>query len=174
MRRGVRVAILAAVAAVVLAVAAIGVSAALDRPAEIAEAEVTIDAPRREVWAVLIDISRYDEWNTLVTSASGTLAEGQTLSLTLARAAGTDEAEAEVMNVNKGRKLRWSERLVVPGLRDDEFEIRLESDPTGGTVVRAHERVEGLFVPLVSIEERRRGLVAMLTALQRRVEGGGA
>ncbi len=45
--------------------------------------EITIDAPIEEVWAVLIDLDSFPEWNPFMPSAGGVVAEGEQLEVTI-------------------------------------------------------------------------------------------
>jgi hypothetical protein len=166
-----RIALLALAALVVLALLAVGISAAIDRPHTVAGAEIAIDAPQSAVWDVLADLERYGEWNPVIVSASGTLREGETVRLRLDRAGKpVEDEEFDVVIVNDGQKLRWLRRTIAPGIRDEEIEIRLEPDEGGGTLVRAIDRFEGVLAPLVDADPHREDITLMLAALEARAE----
>ena len=101
LRRGLRNALLAVGILAVLVVAALGASAALDRPARVMTVTSTIEAPKPEIWAVLTDFDTYDEWNPVFTSASGEAVVGSSLDLELTLPGhDPEELDAEVLVVN--------------------------------------------------------------------------
>ena len=51
-------------------------------------ATVDIAAPPDQVWGVLADLDDYPDWNPFIRSASGRLAEGETLTLRMVPAQG--------------------------------------------------------------------------------------
>jgi hypothetical protein len=156
---------------IALVIVAIVVSAATGRPSKAANADTIVDAPKQAVWATLVDLGAYDEWNPVITSARGVVAEGAGLDLRFERGGEPAQGvEVELVIVRDERKLRWMYRLLVPGLRDVELEILLEPDGADRTHVRASERYEGLLAPLVPIAERRRDLEAIVEALETQVE----
>ena len=66
MPRPLRIALVVLAALVLIALAALGASAALDRPARIMMVSSTVDASKGEVWAALTDFDDYDQWNPTV------------------------------------------------------------------------------------------------------------
>lgn len=55
--------------------------------------EIVIDVPTDEVWAVLMDVERYSEWNPVLSPISGQLSHGSTMTYEWRQASG------EVMTV---------------------------------------------------------------------------
>jgi hypothetical protein len=174
-RRKLIMAALVVVALVVCAGAAALASAVLDRPRSATRVDLVIRAQRADVWNILVDLDSYGAWNPLIRSARGELVEGQTLDLTLAEPdGGMEDAEVEVTSVREGRKLRWKDRLFGPGVRDREYEIRLEPLEPGVVRVIAQEAYEGLLVPFESLDGQHEELTSMLEALKTRAEESAA
>ncbi len=76
----------------------------------------------------------------------------------------------KVLTARFERKLRWEDRFVLPGLRDEEVTIRvLKLTPTS---VRLFEtvRMEGLLAPFADLDPTQQGLEQMAEALERRAE----
>jgi hypothetical protein len=170
-RRVTRTVLLALAVLVVVILLVVGVSATVDRPQTVAGAVIAIDAPQSAVWAVLADLESYEAWNPVIQSVDGTLREGETLRLRLARSGQPAEDLAfEVVIVNEERKLRWMRRTFAPGIRDEELEIRLEPNEGGGTLVRGIDRYEGVLAPLVDAAPRRDDIAVILEALRERAE----
>jgi hypothetical protein len=169
--RGTRLALLA-LGLVVLVLVALGASALLDRPAEVVSSSTTVQGPKREVWAVLTDFERYDEWNPVVTSAVGEAVEGGDLDLEVVLPGHDPESlDAKVLIVRPERKLRWQDRLLLPGLRDWEYEFALEPLEDGRVLVVQQLRVEGLLAPFADTDAAEEALELAAAALAERLEG---
>jgi hypothetical protein len=170
MPRPLRIALVALAALVLVALAALGASAALDRPARIVTVSSTVDAPKREVWAVLTEFDDYDQWNPVITSASGEPRVGAELDLELTLPGSEpEELDAEVLIARGERKLRWQDRLVLPGVRDWEYEFVLEPLGPGRVEVVQVLHSEGLLAPFTDEEAAREGLRRIGAALAGRV-----
>jgi hypothetical protein len=163
---------LLALGLVVLVLVALGASALLDRPAEVVSSSTTVQGPKREVWAVLTDFERYDEWNPVVTSAVGEAVEGGDLDLEVVLPGHDPESlDAKVLIVRPERKLRWQDRLLLPGLRDWEYEFALEPLEDGRVLVVQQLRVEGLLAPFADTDAAEEALELAAAALAERLEG---
>jgi hypothetical protein len=154
----------------VAALVALGASALFDRPARVASLSSTVEARKPEVWAVLTDFAAYDDWNPFLREASGEAREGSSLELEAVLPGHDPQSlDAEVLIVRPDRKLRWQDRLVVPGLRDWEYEFVLEPLEPGRVLVVQQLRVEGLLAPLADTEAAQEALVLMADALRKRL-----
>jgi hypothetical protein len=140
---------------------------------------IEIAGTPERVWAVLMDLPAYPEWNPLVRSAKGTFTLDGSPSLTFAPLSTMLRVTVRptVLEAEAGRRLRFRIRLArpgVPGLFDAEHVLTL--DPQEGDVVRLWEqaRFRGLLAPLVTRRLNRTGGGAFATmneALKLRVEG---
>ena len=170
MPRPLRIAVIALAALLLIALAALGASTALDRPARIMMVSSTVDAPKRDVWAVLTDFDDYDQWNPVFTSASGQPRVGAELDLELTLPDHEpEELDAEVLIARGDRKLRWQDRLVLPGVRDWEYEFVIQPLEPGRVVVVQLLRSEGLLAPFTDEEASREALALIGEALAERV-----
>jgi hypothetical protein len=170
-RRPVRLALLALAGLAAAVLVALAASALSDRPARIASVSATVEARKPEVWAVLTDFAAYDEWNPFLREASGEAREGSTLELEAVLPGHDPESlDAKVLIARPDRKLRWQDRLVVPGLRDWEYEFVLEPLETGRVLVVQQLRVEGLLAPLADTEAAQEALELLVEALQQRLQ----
>jgi hypothetical protein len=161
---------LLALGLVVLVLVALGASALLDRPAEVVSSSTTVQGPKREVWAVLTDFERYDEWNPVVTSAVGEAVEGGDLDLEVVLPGHDPESlDAKVLIVRPERKLRWQDRLLLPGLRDWEYEFALEPLEDGRVLVVQQLRIEGLLAPFADTDAAEEALELAAAALAERM-----
>jgi hypothetical protein len=135
--------------------------------------EVGIDRPAAAVWAILVDIDRWPEWNPFA-KAGGRLAVGERLKVEI-RPPGRKPMtfRPTVVRLDPGVELRWLGHLGVAGIFDGEHGLRVE--PEGDRRCRfAHfETFTGvLAVPLLWLvgDASRRGFEAMNLALKARAE----
>src|SRR5688572_11078326 len=69
-----------------------------------------------------------------------------------------EELDAEVLIVRDERKLRWQDRLVLPGVRDWEYEFVIQPLEPGRVVVVQLLRSDGLLAPFTDEEAAREAL----------------
>jgi hypothetical protein len=141
---------------------------------KIIRTEVGIDRPAAAVWAILVDIDRWREWNPFA-RASGRLAVGERLKVEI-RPPGRKPMtfRPTVVRLDPGVELRWLGHLGVPGIFDGEHGFRIE--PEGEERCRfAHfETFTGVLAgPVLWLvgDAARRGFEAMNLALKARAEG---
>lgn len=165
------------VLAVVVAIAAVVVSARTGRPSERLRADVTIAASAARVWAVATDLAAYPTWNPVVTQASGNVVRNGGLALHLELPGGRrHDLEATVERAEPDRLLRWFSRpYSAPGLFEVEYTLRIE--PLSRRRVRVIQLVafKGVLVPLYGDTGKARlALEGVAAALGRRAEQGEA
>jgi hypothetical protein len=168
--RRLRLALLGLAGLVALCVAALGASAALDRPARVVTLTSTVEGTKQEAWATLTGFAAYDEWNPVVTEASGEAREGASLDLEVVLPGhGPETLDATVLIARPERKLRWQDRLLLPGVRDWEYEFVL--DPAGSGRVRIVQvlHFEGLLAPFADTDAAREALELQAKALAARL-----
>jgi hypothetical protein len=85
---------------------------------------------------------------------------------------GRQSLDATVLVAHPDRKLRWQDRLVLPGLRDWEYEFVLEPLGDGRTLLVQQLRVEGLLAPFADTDALREALERSGEALQVRLDAG--
>ncbi len=157
-------------AAAVAVVIAVGASAVLDEPAKTVSTTTLIDAPREDVWRVVVDFDAYREWNPYMRIAGDAPAVGGEFDVELDPGADARELHATIFVFKPPRKLRWQSRLVVPGLMDVEYEVIVAPVSPRVTRLTQRAREEGLLVPVTSSVPTRKGLESAASALARRVE----
>jgi hypothetical protein len=156
----------------VVALVALGASAALDRPARVVTLTSTVEGTKQDVWETLTAFAAYEQWNPVVTKASGEAREGSSLDLEVVLPGhDPEQLDAAVLIARPERKLRWQDRLLVPGVRDWEYEFAL--DPVGGGRVRVVQllRIEGLLAPFADTDAAEEALDLMARALAERLSG---
>jgi hypothetical protein len=110
---------------------------------------IEIDAPPERVWSVLVDLPAYSEWNPFIVEASGKVAVGERLSLSMALPGRDPMAIAPyLLAVESGKELRWKGKLLLPGLFDGEHVFELTPLQNGRTRLDHWERFGGLLIPI--------------------------
>ena len=134
--------------------------------------EIDIDAEPHEVWWLLGDLGGYAEWNPFITSATGTAAVGERLTLRLEPPGGRSVTlRPTVTEATPGRTLAWLGRGGVPVIFDGRHRFELHPTATGTRMVHS-EHFSGLLVRLLrrSLDgSTRAGFEAMNQALANRV-----
>lgn len=106
-----------------------------------------IAASPEQIWAVLVDLARWNEWNPHIIEAAGTPAVGAALKLTMVDPKGRKTSfKPKVVAVDDQRELRWIGKLAgIPGLFTGEHRFQLEAID-GGTLLTHSETFSGLLV----------------------------
>ena len=138
------------------------------------ETEIHIDASPETVWAVLIDLDSYANWNPFITKAEGTIAVGSKLVNRIEPPGGKPMTfKPQVTEVETNRVFEWLGRLGLPGIFDGRHRFELTAQPDGGTRLIHTEHFRGLLVrPLrKSLDtQTRAGFEAMNAALKEQAE----
>jgi hypothetical protein len=114
-------------------------------------AQVDIDAPPERVWAVLLDLPRYPEWNPLTTAVQSELHLGAPVELTvrMSRLGRTVVQRVEVREVTVPHRLRWGMTMGLPWILRAERIQRLEPLASGRTRYVTEDTIAGALGPVV-------------------------
>ena len=135
--------------------------------------EMGIGTLAARVWAVLVDLDGWKEWNPFA-RASGRLALGERLEVEIkppGKSAMT--FRPRIVKLEPGRELRWLGHLGIPGLFDGEHGFRVVAEDVGRCRFGQFETFRGLLVaPIMWSAEgpTRAGFEAMNRALKARAE----
>ncbi len=107
---------------------------------------VDINAPGDRVWQALTDLNGYHAWNPFLTSASGTVAPGNTIKIAAKIGNRTITFHPRIVTVEPGKKMVWVGRLLSPELFEGEhaFEV-IEIDQSHTRVIQS-EHFKGILV----------------------------
>ena len=109
---------------------------------------VTVDSPVEGVWAVLTTLPAYGEWNPFITSASGMLALGERLDLTIHPPGGRPmRFKPWVTAVDEHRYVEWLGRAGMPGIFDGRHRCTLTPLSGGRTLLQQSETFSGALIP---------------------------
>jgi hypothetical protein len=112
--------------------------------------ERLIEGTPDEVWGVLSDFSRYDEWNPGFEHAEGQAKVGAKLRLTFAKEGGRGMTMRPTVKVaDPGRELRWLGRLGSPFIFDGEHRFQIEQEEPGRVRFIQSEIFRGVLVPFL-------------------------
>lgn len=134
--------------------------------------EIEIAAPPAAVWTVLTDFDGYPEWNPFITSAEGTLAVGEVLTLCMVLDGGKPQTfTPSVKAVQENAELRWFGALRWSWLFNAEHRFALTAVGSGTRVVHS-EVFRGWLVPLLrnTIDRTEQAFRALNSALRDRAE----
>lgn len=135
---------------------------------------IEIDAPTTAVWEVLIDFSRYSQWNPFIRSIIGKANRGEQLEIFIQPPSGSGMTfRPVILNLQPERELRWRGRLLLPGVFDGEHQFRLEPIGENRTRFVHREVFTGLLVPFLWRDldiKTRQGFQEMNQALKNVVE----
>lgn len=132
--------------------------------------ETVVDAPPAAVWATLTDLDAYEEWNPHLTSASGDLREGETVTITVDQGGLTRTFRPTVTTVVPGRRLQWVGRVGPSWLFEGRHTFELEPLDGERTVLVNREERSGLLVRLVALPRDEEAYESMNWALAERVD----
>jgi hypothetical protein len=140
------------------------------------EASIEIAAPVERVWSVVADLDAFRDWNPFMTEASGELAEGGRLSITIEPPGGRAMTfKPTVLEVERPHRIRWLGRFLLPGLFYGEHLLQVEELEGVGSRFTQSERFGGILTWISGklFDRTRAGFEAMNAALKDRCERPG-
>jgi hypothetical protein len=136
--------------------------------------EARINASSEAVWAVIMDLDRYPEWNPYTIKMQSTLQIGDPMVMTVKMNALTTLEQTEYIRVlEQGHKVCWGINTDTPEFNSGERCQWLEPLPGGGTLWRNEDLIEGSANELVTLlfgNDVQVGFDAVGVALKKRVE----
>jgi hypothetical protein len=135
--------------------------------------ELEIAAPAAEVWGILTDFPRYQEWNPFITEIESAGVVGGSLRLLLSLPQGRDyRLKATLLRIEEDYELRFRAHLLLPGLFDGEHFFRLIAVNPQRTRFVQGENFSGVLLRFSgrTLTRVARGFDYMNEALKRRAE----
>ena len=136
--------------------------------------DIEIAAPVERVWALLVDLQSYKDWNPFIREGHGELREGARIRVRIQLPGRLGMSfHPRVLIVRPGHEIRWVGHFMTPGIINGEHIFLLEPLGVGRVRLVQKEIFRGLLVPLLwSILNRntRRGFEQMNRALKARAE----
>ena len=139
------------------------------------EASSIIAAPVEDVWRVLVDLDRYEEWNPFTPHVRSGLSVGDPVELDVVLGPRRRTRSLNhVERIEAPTTIVWSSTLLGPTFLRTRRTQRIVDLGDGRVRYSTHEVFEGLLAPLVrlvSARAVRAGFEAVADGLRRRVEG---
>lgn len=131
-----------------------------------------IDAPAEVVWAVLVDVATYSDWNPFLTIDRAPERVGDRLSVTIRAGKRTTGFTPTVTVFEPGRSICWAGRLLLPRVFDGTHELHVEPLDGGRSRFVHRETLRGVLVPFIGgvLSDTDAGFAAMNAALRARAE----
>jgi hypothetical protein len=137
------------------------------------DSEITINATPEEVWAELIDLDSYQEWNPYIVKAVGTATEGSRLAVTLSPPGSRGTTlKPTVTELRSGEVLEWWGHVGFRGIFDGRHRFEVHPDASGTRLTQS-ETFTGVLVPFMARSLDRgtaAGFTVMNEALKARAE----
>jgi len=145
------------------------------------QTQVEINAPAREVRAILYDFADYPKWNPYITKVDGAVAEGNQVYLTV-KPDGKPELTGGATIVSAtADHLSWvgsglsgiesgSISMSIPGILSARHDFIIQELGPDRTLFLNNDRMSGAAVPVYDLKPIKAGLDAMNEALKKRAE----
>lgn len=134
---------------------------------------LTVNAPLETLWQTLVHLPGYQAWNPFISAASGEVAVGSRLDLTIKPPGGPAvRSRPWVTALQPPHYLEWLGRLAIPGLLDSRHSFSFTRMAAGRTLLQQSETFTGLLLPLAGthLAQTREGFAAMNAALAAHAE----
>ncbi len=131
---------------------------------------IDIDAPAKDVRAVLLDFGDYGKWNPFITRVDGTVAQGSKVRVTV-KPVGKDVLSGDtVVTSLTDTRLVWVGSLAFPGVFRGTHEFLIEERGPNKTTFYQNEKMSGIIIPFFDTKPEAAGFELMNEALKKRAE----
>lgn len=114
---------------------------------KIFQASTHIHAEAQDIWTILMDASRYHEWDPTCERIEGTIEKGKTIKAYSTLSPGK-AFPVKVAELNAPQTMVWSAGMPL-GLFKGERTFQLTPHPDGGTTIEVKEVFTGLLLGLI-------------------------
>lgn len=132
------------------------------------ETDTEILASPEEVWDVLAKVDQWADWSPVINKSDGTLAEGETLEITMAgkeKGQNGPSYKPVVIEVEPNKRFLFRAKMIAGFLFTNEKEFELTPSDQGTHLVH-REIFKGLLVP-VFCSQMEKGVPVMLNAMNK-------
>lgn len=140
------------------------------------ERDIEIAAPPEKVWAVLVDLAAYPDWNLYAVKVEGKPELGEQIRVTIVQEDWKQPLVVmpTITRVDRGREFGWHGSLGLPGIHETDHYFQMEPLGAGGTRLHHAEEFRGWLAWLLGSEASReftgRAFQTMNENLKARVE----
>ena len=131
--------------------------------------EIVLDATPGAVWEALTDLEAYESWNPQTVAASGDVAAGERVELTVLSGGRERRMAASVVDADPGRRLEWVSTLGGRWLFEARHTFEIEPLEDGRTRLVNREALSGVLVRFAVPDDAGAGYEAMNRALAGRL-----
>ena len=135
------------------------------------QTRIEINAPAKDVRAVLYDFADYPKWNPFIVKVDGSVAEGSQVYVTVRPVGKSEISGNTVVTLMEDDRLSWRGSLAIPGLFSGKHDFIIEEVGPAKTVFHNNEKMSGLVIPFYDFKPTEAGFEAMNEALKKRAEG---
>jgi hypothetical protein len=135
------------------------------------QTRVEINAPAKDVRAILYGFADYPNWNPFIIKVDGTVAEGSHVYVTVRPVGKPQISGNTVVTLMTENQLSWRGSLAFPGLFSGKHDFIIEEVGPGGTVFHNNEKMSGMVIPFYDFKPTEAGFEKMNQALKKRAEG---
>ena len=137
------------------------------------QTKIEIDAPAKDVRAVLLNFDDYPKWNPFIVKIDGKVAVGSTVRVTV-KPVGKDPLSGNtVVTSLSDTRLAWTGSLAFPGLFRGNHEFIIEDRGPNKTTFYQNEKMSGIIIPFADFKPEAEGFVLMNQALKSQAEKAG-
>lgn len=126
-----------------------------------------------DAWRLLADFANYSEWNPFIRNISGSIIEGERLSVTVQPPGqGAMTFKPRVLTAKPNEEFSWLGHFLVPGIFDGEHSFRIEVIDSETIRFTQSEKFFGILIPFVGsvLRKTELGFQAMNEAFKHRLE----
>ncbi|MDC0348808.1 SRPBCC domain-containing protein [Alphaproteobacteria bacterium] len=131
--------------------------------------EITIQASPERIWSVLMDFSKYPEWNPFIKSVTGEKKVSGSLDVVV-QAPGKNPTNFSpiILTLNENSEFRWKGKFLFEGIFDGEHFFILKNNKNGTTTLSHGENFSGFLVRFFrsSLDKTEQGFRLMNQALK--------
>jgi hypothetical protein len=135
------------------------------------QTQVEINAPAKDVRAVLYGFADYPKWNPFIVKVDGKVAHGSQVFVTVKPVGKAEISGNTVVTLMTDDHLAWTGSLAIPGLFSGSHDFIIEEIGPGKTVFHNNESMSGIIIPFYDFKPTEAGFEAMNQALKKRAEG---
>ncbi|WP_019540138.1 SRPBCC domain-containing protein [Proteiniphilum acetatigenes] len=133
--------------------------------------EITIQAKREKVWAILTDFENYPNWNPFINFIEGKAEEGNQITVRITPPGGKAMTfKPKIVTRKENQELKWLGTVLFKGLFDGEHRFELKDNADGTVTFVQSEQFRGIFTGLFNPEKTIKGFDEMNNKLKELAE----
>ena len=111
--------------------------------------EIIINASAAQVWAVLINLSAWEQWNPFIVKGEGIIEAGKKITTTMINGDKSYVFKPKIHQVETNKSFSWMGHLYIPGLFDGHHYFELEAISPNQTRFIQGERFKGILSGMI-------------------------